>query len=395
VEPIQIDALIEKRIAETLDPTLGRVNDTLDKLQRTPSKAHLIGSPGGYGFDASAYEPGAFLGGITGIHDPQRHQAAKAALDELGSAWSDVPDWSKSTLGTTDAAGGWIVPNALVDSLIKPKVAANRFRELCTVVSGINAASVDVPFRSAAPDRAVIAAVGATKENANLAYNGYTVTMYTLARIYDLANQFVRKSRGAAEQDVLQELASAFAKGERYYTISGSGSSEPYGLVTALTNSPSTFTTSFSAATTLAGSVLSAISTAAGDLAGRDVQPTAALMNSVTYWQMFRQGADAAGFYVAGTQGNNLPNVAAGTLVTPFGIPVYHDSLVPTDDLIVGDFKALKLYFGDAFRVDSSSEAGTRWDTNLTGFRGEEEMGFDARPAVFAGNFQYVADIVP
>ena len=110
---------------------------------------------------------------------------------------------------------------------------------------------------------------------------------------------------------------------------------------------------------------------------------------------MFRQGADAAGFYISGMNGDTMPGVATGTVVTPFGIPVFHDSLVPTDDLIVGDFKAAKIYLGQGYRVDSSSTAGTRWDTNLTGFRGEEELGFDARPAVFSGHFQYVADIQP
>ena len=45
--------------------------------------------------------------------------------------------------------------------------------------------------------------------------------------------------------------------------------------------------------------------------------------------------------------------------------------------------------------VSMLTQAGTRWDTNLTGFRGEEEMGFDARPAVYAGYFQAITDIVP
>jgi hypothetical protein len=31
----------------------------------------------------------------------------------------------------------------------------------------------------------------------------------------------------------------------------------------------------------------------------------------------------------------------------------------------------------------------------LTGFRGEEEMGFDARPAVYAGYFQLSTDVIP
>jgi hypothetical protein len=45
--------------------------------------------------------------------------------------------------------------------------------------------------------------------------------------------------------------------------------------------------------------------------------------------------------------------------------------------------------------VDTSDEAGDRWDKNLVGFRGEEEIGLDARAAVFAGAFQFVADIAP
>jgi hypothetical protein len=41
-----------------------------------------------------------------------------------------------------------------------------------------------------------------------------------------------------------------------------------------------------------------------------------------------------------------------------------------------------------------SSEAGDRWDKNLTGFRGEEEIAFDARHAVYAGRFQRITNAV-
>ena len=81
--------------------------------------------------------------------------------------------------------------------------------------------------------------------------------------------------------------------------------------------------------------------------------------------------------------------------MTPFGIPVLGDDQLAADDLIVGQFKALKIFHGQSYRVDSSSVAGTRWDTNLTGFRGEMELGLDARAAVYAGAFQFIADIVP
>jgi hypothetical protein len=42
-----------------------------------------------------------------------------------------------------------------------------------------------------------------------------------------------------------------------------------------------------------------------------------------------------------------------------------------------------------------SSEAGDRWDKNLTGFRAEEEIAFNADPPVLAANFQRITGLVP
>lgn len=368
------------------------VDDRLREV-RTPSKAAFV-----FGPDAGYYntEPqaGRFLSALLdyGERDPETVSAAKASLEGMGARYERA--WGKATLGTTDATGGWVIPNAIVDEIQKPASFQGLFRNLLTVRPGITAAAVDLPWRSAAPARAVIAAFGATKENVDLAYNGYTATMYTLARIHDIGNQFLRQSAGAAEADVLSELASAFARGEDHYVVNGTGSSEPYGLVTALNGSPAHIS-SFTPAATLAGSILAAIGTAAGALAARERMPSAAVMHPTPYWQMLRQGADAAGFYIAGTQGFTLPDIPAGTVVSPFGIPVFPSSAMPTDDLIVGDFKAARLFLGENFRIDTSNQAGTRWDTNVTGFRGEEELGFDARPSVYAGAFELIQDVTP
>jgi hypothetical protein len=61
----------------------------------------------------------------------------------------------------------------------------------------------------------------------------------------------------------------------------------------------------------------------------------------------------------------------------------------------VAQFKAFTLYRGQSYRVDTSHQAGTRWDLNVTGFRGGEEIGFDARPAVYAGAAQTITDLLP
>ncbi len=406
---------------------------------RTPSMARVINgdAKARYG-DTPADTKGAFLFGVfqANSRDTQLQAEGKAILRALRDGRADVnaaataegkavleslsghragdakaylheTAWGKATLGLTDATGGWVIPNAIVDTFITPATVDNIYRTLCTSVPGVTATAIDIPFRIAARTAATVIAWGDTKENLNLAYNGYTATMYTLARIYDISNQFLRASRGAAEQDVLSELAAAFAQGEANYIREGTGSSQPFGYTSALTNGPAAFRSSFSpSATTLAGSIAVSIATAAGALAGRGVSAggrgLSAVLSASSYWNMLSQGTDTAGFFFNPAGGPEAINAPAGTLISPFGIPVYPDAAADLqgtaaviDNLVVGDWKKFKVYYGESYRVDSSDQAGTRWDLNLTGFRGEEEMGFDARPAVYAGYFQMITDIIP
>jgi HK97 family phage major capsid protein len=380
---------------------LGEIADEMERSKRTPSKAHLIGagSPAWSGaFGSDAYRPGEFIAAVLDMagNDPDAYREAKAALEDMSGRRQDVPVWSKATLGLTDATGGWIIPNAAVDEIVKPAMAKNIYRGLCTVRPGVTTSTVDIPFRSAAPARAQVVAWGTTKENVNLAYNGYSATLYTLARIHDMSSGFVRHSAGAAEQDAISELAHAFALGEAYYIREGTGSSEPYGIVPALTNGPATFrTTHTAAAATVAGSVAAAIAKAGAALLGRGRIPEAAVMSASGMAEMLTNGADTAGFFLSGISGpQSVPGLKPGTLVSPWGIPVLVDPDLASDDLIVAEWSAFRIYLGENYRVDVSSVAGSRWDDNLTGYRGEEEFGFDARPAAYAGAAQYVTDIL-
>ena len=399
VAPLLADK--EKAEAAALAKSNQTKLEALLAASRSQSKAGLIGAgAGASAFADPTYAAGAFIGALTDLRsgDPEQFAKAKATLNDITSYQES---WGKATLGTSDATGGWVIPNAIVEDIIKPATFRNPYRELMTVVPGVTSAAVDQPFRSAAPARAVIAAAGATKENVDLTYNGYTVTMYTLARIHDIGNQFLRTSRGAAERDVMQELATAFALGEAFYIREGTGSSQPFGYTSALTNGPATFRSPFTAsASTLAGSILTAIATAAGALAGRGRTPTGAVLAATTYWTMASQGLDGTGFFYAPANGPR--DIRPGTLLTPWGLPVFPDAAADNegtaaviDNLVVAEWTNFKVYFGDAYRVDSSSVAGTRWDTNVTGFRGEEEMGFDARPAVYSGSAQMITDVLP
>jgi HK97 family phage major capsid protein len=419
-----LDDTIDERIIHFFGPQLERIKGIADKLEakavldsaqewrqtaaslRTPSKAHLIGG-GRSTFDYPEDRPGAFISAVATAGDsrefPEARTAAKATLEVLTAyqdGWGDAARvtyggeaWSKATLATTDATGGWIVPNALVDEIIKPALLDNPYRSLVTVVPGVTAFQIDVPMRTARPSRMTIVSRGATKENVDLTYNGYTATMYTLARVHDLANQFLKQSAGAAERDVISELGQAAALGERYYIMEGSGSSEPYGLQTAITNSAYSDEITHTPATTLAGSVAAAVAKGLEVLLGRGVFPDAAVVSGATFGLALSQGADQAGFYVPDAFSANRP---WENPIRVRGIPLIPDpSMTASDDLIVGRFKSLKVYFGDSFRIDSSSVAGNRWDENETGFRGEFEMGLDARAAVFTGNFTHSADVTP
>lgn len=377
------------------------IDETRKMLEtvRTPSKANLVGF--GRSTFQTGYAPGAFITAVATASNPmampEERQAAKALLHGLGSRYQTPEEVGsagtlKATTGLTDATGGWILPNAVVDDLVKVGRYQSAVTRLVTRRTGLGGAvAVDIPYRTTDATRAAVIAWGSQKTNVDLTYGGYTATLYTLAKIHDVSNQFLRKSAGAAEADVLDELARAFALGEAYYILQGSGASEPYGLQTAISNAPATFTSStVAAAATRAGAIITIIADLAGTLAGRNRTPEAALVSQSSLWTLAAQGTENAGFFLDVTSDPTNPTVRI------FGIPVYGDNyVVGSDDLIVGEFSALKVYYGDGMRIDSSNVANTRWDYNLTGFRGEMEMGLDARPAVYAGAFQFQADIIP
>jgi hypothetical protein len=86
-----------------------------------------------------------------------------------------------------------------------------------------------------------------------------------------------------------------------------------------------------------------------------------------------------------------------GTAVlSAWGIPVYRDPYWPaakTGTALLGAFNEIDIYFGGEYRVDVSSEAGNRFDQNITGFRAGEEMAFDDRPYVLTGKLQQVTGL--
>ena len=377
---------------------LDEMRQVLDQA-RTPSKAQHFGQPKLAPSTDNFFATVAHARSMRVSGSIEEMQAAKARLDDMGSSWAGVPQESKATVGDTDAAGGYLVPNNVVAALNEQAVASRSVVDLFTVIDDVRGSAVDIPFEdtNTSLSRAVIAAAGATKENKNLIVNNYTATLYTLARIVDVGNQLLRQSQGAAERMVRSSLARAFGLGEDYYALQGSGSSEPYGLLTALGTSGTYVTSHTPSASTVAGNWAAGLAKAAGAVAQRGAVPDAAVFNSGDFWTNLASGADAAGFYVdpmGGGYNFNAPNPGT-TGAGPWGIRVRHSPNMPTDSMVVGEFSAAFFFRGQGYRVDVSSEAGDRWDKNLTGFRGEEEIAFDARPFVYTGRFQRITNILP
>jgi HK97 family phage major capsid protein len=386
-----------------------RVQD-LSKQTYSPSKAAAI--LGGAAQESESNADNFFLmlslanSGKTPTHI--RAEAEKALLD-MGSRYVTQDEiaqkivsaggtYSKATLGTTDATGGYLAPRAVVAEMTSVQANSNPFRRLLTVVTGINGPTVEVPHVGLAPTRAVVIARGATKTNADVAFANYTATFYTLAVIHDAAEQWLRQTRGQGERLLRERGAEAIANGEAYYVMQGSGTSEPKGLLTSI-GASGTFVTTHSSpsVSTVAGNFATAIAKAAGDIAGRNRTATGVVMNPADFWTSLASGADAAGYYLAPGGANTVD--ATGAFGQDFamriwGLPVVVSNQMPSDSLVVGDFKAANLYIGADLRIDTSSEAGDRWDKNLIGFRFEEDIAFNADPYVSAGLFQRIVNVM-
>ena len=362
---------------------------------RTPSKAHLIGS--GKAPNTEQNTLSRFHALVAQAKRSGNLEAQAEAQRELKAMGAEYQD-AKATLGDSDGAGGYLIPNAVVSPVIEQATSRNIWRQELNVARGIRGTQVEVPTEGLSPSRATVVSWGATKTNLNFTVASYTATLYTIAAIYDVSNQLLRHSEGAAEDLVRSRLSRALALGEAYYILAGSGSSEPKGILTSVGTSGQ-FVTSFTASgTTLAGSVAKAIATASGDIAGRNRTPTAAVLAPARFWDMLSQGTDNAGFFFDPSQGPSgidatVPNVRV------FGLRVFPDGAMvdagASDDLLVGDMRSMTLFVGDDYRVDTSTEANDRWDKNLTGFRAEEEIAFNADPYVASGFVQRILDIQP
>jgi HK97 family phage major capsid protein len=380
------------------------------------------------------YEAGEFLSAIMdkkGLGwdldlDPSLVAQGKAKLAEIASfggvpilsqsyvtgkasGAGDEAVFAKATLGTTGATGGYVLPNNLVDSVIKPATQRAVYQQLVTIRPGVSVRGVDQPYRTSAAQRATFIDWGTTKTNVNEAYGTYSANLGTIAIIYDIGKQYARFSAGSAEQDVIDEITRGMVLGENYYIAVGAGTGgvgtgDPTaGVYTQLTaaGTPATYTTAFTSpvSSTVIGSLAEALTQGSAALAARSREVEAWVVDATTYWTAIGQTAGTFGFILTPSAGpTGFTRTQSGGLGF-WGQPVYYDANLGTNATtkiaIGGVWSMLKLYRGIEFRIDTTDVAGTRWDQNLIGFRGEEEIGFHAGSAVAVGSMQLITTIIP
>jgi len=150
---------------------------------------------------------------------------------------------------------------------------------------------------------------------------------------------------------------------------------------------------------TVAGSFAAACATLLQNGAANNREFTAIVVDHTTYFTAVREGADNAGFWVNPAGGPTGFNILPSGQLRFWQVPVYYDTNLGTNattKIAIGaQWDAFKLYRGMEFRVDSSDQAGSRWDQNLVGYRGEEEIGFHAGTAVETGAAFLLTAVIP
>lgn len=349
-------------MAYTNDQRIERLTASVDRLAETKAAAIMRGANAdpGYG-DNYTGEP--FL---KALYDARRGDP-------------DANAYLKGVLGTSDATGQSVVPNNFVAQLNGAVATRNIFRGLMTVNANFRGAAADIPYETTAISAALVqGSYGSNKDIRDFSFGQATATLYTIAQIADIGNQLLRQSEGVAEGAARRRLGDSFGITESNWIVNGTGSSQPLGILPAIL----AFGDPLAGRYALSGeSRVSALAGGIAKLDARGVTPTAIVMNPTDYWATLKETLGTSG------SGGWAVDPSAGASSGPptvsfWGLPVLRCADLATGTALVADWAAFDIFIGSDFRIDVSSEAGSRFDQNVTGFRAEEEFGFSAEPVV-------------
>jgi HK97 family phage major capsid protein len=390
----QIEAVLTEERKRQQEDDLKSIKASVDALMRRESKAGTLGTevPGGTKAFTGDEDPGADGKWLKALWEARTigSPAAWEAVEEVGL---------KATVGDSGANGQYVIPNNFVSRVIEIAKARNIYRDLLTVIPGVRGRGVDIPYEN--DDSSLLRAIGqggevlsygSNKDTRDFTLASASAYLFTIARIIEVGNQFLKQSEGAAEALVRSKLGRAFGLAEAHYILNGTGANnQPKGLLTSIAAASGTYTTAYSS-----GVRADKLAEALGVLESRNYFATAIVVNPVDYWQIVTdtQGSSGSGGYaVAPTQGASMNAGQPERGVSVWGVPLYRDPMMTAGTALMGEWSAAQLFTGDEYRIDVSDEAGNLWARNLTGFRAEEEIAFNADPYVITGMFQRVTGL--
>lgn len=378
-------ALLEEKAERETAAASAKMRADMDEILASvrPSKAGAI-----FGGDRHADDA------TSGGHFLQTLMRARKSGDP--DAWAELRSM-KATVASSDTTGAYMLPNNLVAPIVEIAKAKNLWRTLLNVVDGVRA-GIEIPYEI--DDSSLLRAIGQGGETRSYGSNKDTrdftvgmaaVNLFPLARIIDVGNQFLRQSEGAAEALVRSKLGRAFGLAEAYYIYSGLGTNnQPNGFLTSLAAASATYATALNSESRAA-----AIGRGISALEARAYTADAVVMHPTDWWELAVEtlGASGSGGWALAPALGPANTVSAFQSIPLWGIPAYKDLNATVGSALIGEFSSMDLYFGDGYRIDVSSEAGTRFDLNITGFRAEEEIGFNADPYVLTGQVQKVTGL--
>lgn len=394
----ELEGLLEEKRKTDLAGDIEALKAGMESLRPASKAARILA--GASDEDEGDAHFGGFLKALWRVKE-EGSPAAWAAFE----AHPSYREATKATVGDTDANGGYIIPNNVVGQIIEIAKGGNIYRTLMDVTDGIRGSGVDQPYelddsslQRAQGQGGEATSYGSNKDTRDFTVGNATATLFPIARIIDVGNQLLRYSEGAAEKNVRSRLGRALALAEVYYILSGTGSNgQPKGILTSLAAASSSYATALSSESRAA-----AIGRGIGALETRSFAADAVVMTPTDWWELATEtlGSSGSGGWVL-APGEGAASISGALRSFPlWGVPVYRDLANPgqtgfltTGTALIAPWKDIDLYFGQSMRIDVSTESGNRFDRNLTGFRGEEEMAFNADAFVLTGMIQKVTGL--
>ena len=387
VKSAQLDDLIAKKREQEVDRKLSELDERLKAFNTTQAKTKAAAILAGVQDQASRSH-------VKAVGQYNEDNFLKALVNRrLGDP--DAIEFVKGVLGTSTATGTAVIPNNFVASLVEALSLSNPYRNVFQVVSGVVGAAVDIPYSITAITAALLqGAYGSNKDIRDFSFARATATLYTISQIADIGNQLLRQSNGAAEKSARTRLAASIGMDEAVYITNGSGSSQPLGFFPALAafGDPAGFKTTLSTEPRLA---TMARGIAALESRGANRGNMVFAMSTTDYWETASEGLGSS--YAGGWAVDPATGASRfGPITDAWGVRLLSDPNWPSAKVGTGlliDTTEVTIFTGQEYRIDVSSEAGSRFDQNITGFRAEEEFAFNAEPYVRTGRVQQIIGI--